>query len=65
VFGAYGISLYFEGICCDYLQSVIQLSQQWSAVNGKSKNIVVTQSHEASCFSWSSVELGSNGYAGK
>ena len=50
---------------CDDLQSVVQLTQQWSAVNGKSKNLVVAQSHKASCFSWSSVEVDSNRCAGK
>ena len=54
-----------EGIYCDDLQSVVQLTQQWAAVDGKSKNLVVAQSHEASCFSWSSVEVGSNRCAGK
>ena len=52
--------LYIEGIYCDDLQSVVQLTQQWSAVNGKFKNLVVAQSHEASCLSWSSVEVGYN-----
>jgi hypothetical protein len=33
-----------EGIYCDDLQSVVQLSQQWSTMNGKSKNLVVVQS---------------------
>jgi hypothetical protein len=47
------------------LQSVVQLPQQWSAVNGKSKDLVVAQSHEASCFSWSSVEVDSNRCADK
>jgi hypothetical protein len=47
------MSLYIEGIYCDDLQSAVQLSQQWSAV-------VVAQSHKASCFSWSSVEVGSD-----
>ena len=36
-------------------ESAVQLTQQWAAVNGKSKNQVVAQSHEASCFGWSSV----------
>ena len=38
------MSLYIEGIYCDDLQSVIQLTQQWSAVDGKSKDLVVAQS---------------------
>ena len=46
-----------EGIYCDDLHSVVQLTQQWSAVNGKSKNLVVAQSHGA-CLTWSSVYLG-------
>jgi hypothetical protein len=53
-----------EGIYCDDLQAAVQLTQQWSAVDGKSKNLVV-QSQEASCFSWSSVEVDSNRCAGK
>ena len=43
----------------------LQSSQQWSAVNGKSKDLVVAQSYEAGCFSWSFVEVGSNRSAGK
>jgi hypothetical protein len=31
----------------------------------KPKNLVVIQSDEANCFSWSSVEVGSNRCAGK
>jgi hypothetical protein len=42
-----GTSLYIQGIYCNDLQSVVQLTQQWAAGNEKS--------HEASCFSWSSV----------
>jgi hypothetical protein len=53
------MSLYIEGIYCDDLKSVDQITQQWSAVNGKSKNLVVAQSHKSSCFSWSSVEVNS------
>ena len=53
------------GLYCDDLTSVVQLSQQWSAVNGKFKNLVVVQSHEASCFNWSSVEVDSNRCVGK
>ena len=56
------MSLSIEGSYCDDLQSVVQLSQQWSAVNGKSKNLAVAQSHEASCLSWSP---GSNICSGK
>jgi hypothetical protein len=59
------MSLYIERIYCDDLQSAVQLPQQWSAVNGKSKDLEVAQSHETSCFSWSSVEVGSNRYADK
>jgi hypothetical protein len=59
------MSLYIEGICYDDLQSVSPTLQQWSAVNGKSKNLVIAQSHEASCFSWSSVEVNFNRCAGK
>jgi hypothetical protein len=64
-FRSYGMSLYTKGICCDDLQSVVQLTQQRSAVDGKSKDLVVFQSHKASCFSWSSVEVDSNRCAGK
>lgn len=42
----------FQQMCCR------TTPQQWAAVDGKSKNLVVAQSHEASCFSWSSVEAG-------
>ena len=28
-------------------------SKQWSAVNGKSENLIVAQFHEDKCFSWS------------
>ena len=59
------MSLYIKGIYYDDLQSIVQLTQQWTAVDGKSKNLVVAQSHEASCFSWSSVEEGPNRCAGK
>ena len=40
------------------LQAAVQLIQQWAAVNGKSKNLVVAQFHEAGGFSWSSVKAG-------
>jgi hypothetical protein len=58
------MSLYVKGICCDDLQPVVQVPLQWSAMDGKSKGLVVTQSHEASCFSWFSAEVGSNRCAG-
>lgn len=45
--------------------TIVQLTQQWSGVNGKFKNLVVAQSHVASCFSWSSVGVGSNTCPGK
>lgn len=45
--------LYIKGICCNDFQ----LTQQWAAVSEKSKSLVVSQSHEAGCFSWSSVCL--------
>lgn len=50
--------LNIEGIYREDLQSVVQLPQQWSTVNGKSKSLVVAQSHEAECLSWTSVEAG-------
>ena len=59
------VRVFKKGICCDDLQSVVQLPQQWSAVNGKSKNLVVAQFHKASCSSWPSIELDSNRCAGK
>jgi hypothetical protein len=43
----WNVSLYIKRICCDDLQSVVQLTQQWSSVNGKPKNLVVAQSHVA------------------
>ena len=33
------------------IESTLQLTQQWTAMDGKSKNLVVSQSHEASCLS--------------
>lgn len=59
------MSFCIEGTYYDDLQSAVQLPQQWSAVDGKAKNLVVAESHEASRFSWSSVEVGSNRCAGK
>ena len=59
------MSLYIKGIYCDDLQSVVQLTQQWAAVDGKSKNLVVAQSHEHSCLRRSSIEVGSNRGPGK
>jgi hypothetical protein len=44
----YGMSLCIKEIYCNDLQSAVQLTQQLTAVNGKSKNIVVAQSHDAS-----------------
>lgn len=37
--------------CC----TQVQLIQQWLAVNGKSKNPIVAQSHEPGCFRSSPV----------
>ena len=34
------MSLYVEGIYYNDLQSVVQLTQQWSAVNGKNESLV-------------------------
>ena len=34
------------------LQAAVQLIQQWLTVNGKSKNLVVAQSHKAGYLSW-------------
>jgi hypothetical protein len=50
-YGTHGMSLYSKDIYCDDLQSVEQLTQQWAAVNGKSKNLAVAPSNEASCLS--------------
>jgi hypothetical protein len=58
------MTLNIEGIYCDDLEFVVQLTQQRSALNRKVKNLVVAQSHEAGCFSWSSVAVGSNRCAG-
>jgi hypothetical protein len=60
----YKMSLCIEGIYCDDLTVCSPTLQQRSAVNGKSKDLVVAQSHEASCFSCSSVEIDSNRCAG-
>ena len=49
---------------CGSHWSVVQITQQKSAMYGKSKIREVFQSHEASCFNWSSVG-DSNGFAGK
>lgn len=59
------MSLYIEEMYCDDLQCIDKLLQQCSAVNGKSKNLVVAQSHEVGYFSWSSVEVGFSRRAGK
>lgn len=38
-------------------KSVVQLTQQWAAVDGKSQDLVVAQSHgKAGCVSCSSVQ---------
>ena len=37
------------------LQSAVQLSQQWAAVNGNPKNPVAAKFQEAGCLSWLSV----------
>ena len=59
------MSLYIKGFYCDDLQSIVQLMQQWAAVDGKSKNLVVSQSHKGHCLNWSFVEVGSNRCADK
>ena len=51
----YGMFLYIKGIYWNDLQSAVQLTQQWAAVDGKTKNLVVSQSHKARCLSWPSV----------
>ena len=51
----WNVFIYLKGIYCNDLQSAVQLTQQWAAVNGKSQYLAVAQSHQASCFSWSSV----------
>jgi hypothetical protein len=38
------MSLYIRGIYCNDLEYVVQLNQQWAAVNGKTKNLLVIQS---------------------
>jgi hypothetical protein len=42
-------------ICWNDLQSAVQLSQQWAAVNGNPKNPVAAKFQEAGCLSWLSV----------
>ena len=59
------MSLYIKGIYCSDLHFVVQLNQPQAAVKGKSKSLVAAQSHKAGCFSWFSVEVGSNRCAGK
>jgi hypothetical protein len=59
------MSWFVKGIYCDNLQSIVQQTQQWAAMEGKSKNLVVAQFHKASCSSWPSIELDSNRCAGK
>lgn len=46
------MSLCIKGIYFNELQSVVQLTQQWAAVDGKSESLVVD---EASCLTWPSV----------
>lgn len=60
-----GMPLYIKGIYWDGIQFIVQLTQQWAALNGKPKNVVVTQSQEAICVSCSFADLGSNRCAGK
>lgn len=50
---------------CDDLYFVLQLIQQWAAVDKKYKNLEVSQSQEASCLSLSSIEVASNICSGK
>lgn len=42
------MSFYIKGVYGNYLQSVVQLTPQWGAVNRKSKNLNVAQPHQAS-----------------
>jgi hypothetical protein len=42
-----------NGDVLKWFTGCIQLIQQWAAVNGKFKNLVVTQSYKAGCLSWS------------
>ena len=51
----WNVSWYSKGNYWDSLQSPVQLTHRWAAVDGKFKNLVVAQSHEDECFSWSSV----------
>jgi hypothetical protein len=52
------MSLYVKGNYWDHLQSAVQLTQQWAAVNGKSKSPrVVAQSHKDRCFCCSRKHL--------
>lgn len=54
----WNIYVYIKGIYWNDLQAAVQLMQQWLAVNRKSKNPVVAQSHKAGCLSWSSIYAG-------
>ena len=51
------MSPYIMGIHWDALDSVVQLTQQWAAMDGKFKGLVVAHSHEASCLRLSSIEV--------
>jgi hypothetical protein len=54
----YRMSLYIKGNYWNDLQFVVQLTQQWEAVNGKFKNQLISRYQEAGCFSWPSVWAG-------
>jgi hypothetical protein len=38
------------------VMTIVQLTQQWVAMNQKTNNLVVDLSQEASCFSWYLVQ---------
>lgn len=51
----YVVYIIYTGI---YLNDFHVEVQQWLVMNGKSKNLVVAQSHKTECLSWSSVYIG-------
>jgi hypothetical protein len=64
------MSLEIKGIYCNDLQPAVQLIQQWAAVNGKSKNLVVLSPTRPVVsaglpYKLESWRVGSNKCAGK
>jgi hypothetical protein len=46
----YNVYIYILNNTWNNLQSAVKVTQQWPAMNGKSKNLVVAQAYEAGCF---------------